>query len=73
MDNINMYKTWRDSLLAELSKYLCAPCTDERKNHYNLDYQNPLKCGCHCERVENILMSAKEIDNEIKKYSKDKT
>lgn len=73
MENIDLYKTWRDKLLAEVSKYICSPCTDKRKKQYNLDYKNPLNCGCRCEHVEIIIMNAKEIDDKIKKYSNQKT
>ena len=65
--------TWRDKLLAVVSEQICIPCTDERKQQYNLDYDSPLNCGCRCERVNAILTNAKKIDEDIETYTKEKT
>lgn len=70
MKNNNIYKSWRDKLLLVISEEICMPCTDERKAQYALNLDNPLKCGCCCNHVEYILENAKEIDEDIKKYSK---
>lgn len=71
MKNNDIYKSWRDKLLSLVSKQICIPCTDERKEQYILNYDNPLDCGCRCDRVENILANARKIDEDIEKYSQE--
>lgn len=71
MKNENIYKSWRDKLLLTLSEEICKPCTDEQKQQYALNFDNPLVCGCRCNRVEGILDDARKIDEDIKKYSKE--
>lgn len=65
-----VYESWRDKLLKLVSKEICVPCTDKRKENYQVDYGNPLTCGCRCERVDKILDYAEQIDEDIKKFSK---
>ena len=62
-----LYKSWRDKLLLEVGERICKPCTDPRKEKYAIDYDNPLHCGCRCERVETILELARKIDEDIVK------
>ena len=69
MKNENIYKSWRDNLLSLISEQICTPCTDERKEQYTLNFDNPLVCGCRCDRVVDILDNARKIDDDIKKYS----
>lgn len=71
MKEINIYKSWRDKLLSEISEQICKPCIDERKKQYSLNYDNPLVCGCSCNRVEGILDNARRIDEDIKIHSKE--
>lgn len=68
MERVETYRSWRDKLLAELSKQICRPCTDERKKYGTLDYDNPLNCDCQCERVGKILKSVRIIDENLKTY-----
>ena len=67
MKNDNIYKSWRDKLLSVISEQVCKPCTDKRKEQYTLDFDNPLVCGCCCNRVEDVLDNARKIDEDIKK------
>ena len=69
MRNDDIYKSWRDKLLAVAGEQICQPCTDGRKKQFNLNYDNPLLCGCRCERMEVILESARKIDEDLEKYS----
>lgn len=70
MKNEDLYKSWRDKLLVLVSEQVCAQCTDERKEKYKINYANPLKCGCRCERVDKILANAQKIEEDIEKLSK---
>ncbi|RDH82493.1 MAG: hypothetical protein DIZ80_09405 [endosymbiont of Galathealinum brachiosum] len=70
MKKDNLYKSWRDKLLLYISEEVCRPCTDERKKQYTLNFDNPLLCGCRCNRVEGILENSKVIDEDIKKLQK---
>ena len=63
--------SWRDRLLSAVAERICNPCTDKRKEQYNMNFDNPLECGCRCERVETILAYAEKIDDDIEKYAKD--
>jgi len=72
MDNYKIYQSWRDKLLTVVSNQICQPCEDPRKEIYVLDYENPLNCGCYCERVESILENAKKIDDDLKTYAEEK-
>lgn len=65
MKSNEMYKSWRDELLSQVSNEICARCTDERKEQHVINYDNPLACGCRCDRVESILESVREIDGDI--------
>lgn len=69
MKDKDIYKSWRDQLLMAVSENICRSCTDERKKLYTINYDNPLECGCRCERVNAILEKAEQIDMDIKKYS----
>ena len=71
MENRHIYKIWRDKLLAEVSETICRPCSDERKIHHSLDYENPLNCGCNCDRIEIVLRNVRQIDTQIKKCSQE--
>lgn len=73
MLDYDVYKTWRDKLLAVVSEKICMPCTDARKEKYTLDYDSPLQCGCRCERVNAILENAKKIDEDIEKHAMETT
>jgi len=64
------YESWRDKLISVVSERICASCTDKRKENYEINYKNPLSCGCRCDRVAKILDYAIQIDEDIKKYSK---
>ena len=72
MKEDDIYKLWRDHLLIAISERICKPCTDERKKKYTINYENPLLCGCRCDRVNEILEKARELDEDISKYSEDK-
>jgi hypothetical protein len=52
-----------------VSEQICRPCVDERKKNLIVDYDNPLECGCRCDRVNNILEHARKINEDMKKYS----
>lgn len=69
MKNTEKYEIWRDKLLSVVSKQLCMPCTDKRKEQYIIDYNNPLNCDCHCDSVNSIIAQARKIDKYIKDYS----
>jgi len=68
MENYDTYQSWRDKLLTEISNRICQPCEDPRREKYDLNFENPLNCGCSCDRVEIILENAKQIDKELKTY-----
>lgn len=70
MKRNGVYESWRDKLLTVVSEQICAPCTDKRKENYKLDYGNPLNCGCRCECVDKILDYARQIEEDIQKFSK---
>ena len=72
MKNIDTYKSWRDKLLSMVSNNICMSCTDKRKEQYNINYENPLLCDCHCHRVENILEHVRNINEELERSSKEK-
>ena len=65
-ENIRLYITWRDDFLKIISGNICRPCTDPRKQKATLDYENPLNCGCRCDRVESMLITASNLDTDIK-------
>ena len=71
MKNNNIYKSWRDKLLLKVSENICMPCTDKRKEQYNINYDNPIDCGCRCDRVNRILENVRFIDEDIERYSKE--
>ncbi|MCK5723924.1 MAG: hypothetical protein KAI84_15435 [Gammaproteobacteria bacterium] len=64
---IILYQENRDDLLKIVSEKLCISCTDPHKNNKKIDYINPLNCECRCERVDNIIEKASDLDNDIKK------
>ena len=66
MKYLNDYIRWRDYLLNRVSEDICRTCEDPRKATAILDYENPLKCGCRCERVEVLLDATANIDADIK-------
>lgn len=70
MENNDIYIAWRDDLLSAVSEQICKPCTDIQKEQYAVNYDSPLKCGCRCCRVENILESVRQINEEIEKYAR---
>jgi len=72
MNSIDMYKSWRDTLLSEVSNNICKPCTDKQKEQFNINYDNPLYCDCHCDQVEDILENARIINEGIKILSMEK-
>lgn len=59
-----LYRRWRDLLLQQV-KGICMECTDPRKEKAKLDFDNPLNCGCRCERVEGVLTRVEEIDKDL--------
>lgn len=65
--NIQLFENCRDDFLKNISENICKTCTAEQKEKMKIDYINPLKCECHCERVENLLTIASNLDNEVKK------
>jgi len=67
--NIDIYKSWRDKLLSMISENICTPCTDKRKEQFNIDNCGPLLSGCRCHRVEKILENVKNIDEYLEKYA----
>lgn len=66
-NNREQLQRWRDKILHGVAEHVCRPCSDPIKKNAELDYDNPLNCGCHCERVEKILSRAADIDADIAK------
>ena len=58
---------WEHDYLLHQVKKICLRCTDPRKARATLDYDNPLNCGCRCERIDVILYRARKLDNKIRK------
>jgi len=65
-NDIKFYESSRDDFLKNISENICKPCTAKQKEKMKVDYINPLKCGCRCERVENLLIIASNLDSKIK-------
>lgn len=61
-DSNEFYQQWRNQLLSEISHTICKPCTDPRKDKYMLNYEQPLLCGCICDRVEKMIETTKRMD-----------
>ena len=69
MKNDDVYAEWRDKLLWIIGHKICKGCNNPQKLNVRMDYENPLKCGCHCERIDKVLVRVAEIDNDIAEYS----
>lgn len=68
-ENIKMYISWRDEFFKVVTEELCKKCTDPRKDKQTINYDDPLNCKCRCDRVENLLIRAANLDSDIKLYS----
>lgn len=71
LSNINFYKDSRDSLFKAIGNDICMECTEPQKAKMKIDYINPLKCECRCERVKDILTIAEELELGICKLTND--
>ena len=64
--NSEIFKRWRDNLLILVGN-TCRECDDPRREKEILNLNNPLYCSCRCQRIEEPLALAVEIDKDIKK------
>ena len=68
-DVIKLYISQRDGILKVVAKDVCGGCTDPQKDEMEINYKDPLSCECRCGRVKNILVSAENLDKDIKMMS----
>ena len=67
--DIDLFVTSRDDFLEIISNRFCKDCNKPQKARININYENPMECGCRCESIETLLTTAIALDAEIKKYS----
>lgn len=66
MQDDKYYEGVAKTLLANIAEKVCAPCDDERKKKHLINMENPLLCGCSCEKVEKVISSARNILDDLK-------
>ena len=65
-NTVKQYISQRDDILKIVSEDICKICTDPQKNKMAINYEDPLNCECRCNRVNNVLICASNIDSDIK-------
>jgi len=65
-DDIKQFIKSRDDFLKTVSKVYCKNCHAPRKKKMNINYENPFKCECHCDKVEKLLAISSELELTIK-------
>ena len=65
-DVLKLYISQRDDILKVVAEDICKGCTDPQKEKIAINYKDPLSCECRCSRVNNILISAANLDLDIK-------
>ena len=68
-DTIKQYISQRDDILKTVAEDICKICAVPQKIKMVINYSDPLNCECRCSRVNNILISASNIDLDIKMMS----
>lgn len=63
--NLELYISWRDHFLNIIRDDKCKKCDDPRKKSVEINYENPLECGCRCEQVENLFTTVLNIEADI--------
>lgn len=66
---IELYISQRDHILKVVAEDVCGGCTHPQKDEMEINYKDPLNCECRCTRVNNILVSAANLDKDIKMMS----
>ncbi len=46
-------------ILAVVRDNICKPCVSQGLNMIDVDFENPLECQCRCEKVQELLNTAK--------------
>lgn len=65
-DDIKHLIKSRDDFLKFITENYCRTCTDPRKKKVEINYDNPINCGCCCEKVKNLLSISSNLDISIK-------
>ena len=68
-DVLKLYISQRDDILKVVAEDVCGACTDPQKDEMGINYKDPFSCECRCSRVNNILVSAANLDKDIKMMS----
>ena len=55
----------RNRLVKDIANLLCIPCTDERKNQYTMNYEDPVACLCRCETTVPLLQRLIEVETAL--------
>jgi len=45
----------KEKLVGLIRNTFCRPCTDPRRRGKTLDFENPLRSDCLCERVDLLI------------------
>jgi len=53
------FKEAAESFVRVIRDDVCKPCVEAGQNHEEVDLDNPLGCGCVCDKVKALLDTAK--------------
>ena len=56
MNNPVKPSDFKKRVVHDIAETICRPCTDPRRLKYDLNYENPVECGCRCKTVDRLLL-----------------
>lgn len=59
-----LYKEWRDEFIVVI-KEICTVCDSPQTDKSQLNFEEPLKCPCSCEKIKTIREAAKNIEADL--------
>jgi hypothetical protein len=63
--NQKIHSVWLEKMFDIVVEGHCRPCERPEREQHDLNFENPLECGCRCEKVEEPLFRAGAISEAI--------
>ncbi len=61
----NVHAVWLDKMFDIIVEGHCRKCERPQKKEFEINYDNPLRCGCRCDDVKEPLLRAGSISEAI--------